>query len=317
MAHRLGTSASDIVAAVDYLRSGGVVGVPTETVYGLAASAFDIEAISEIYRLKNRPANNPLILHIHHSSQIERLADTIPEMLPQIVDQFWPGPLTVVLKARPDVPAIVRGGGDTVGIRIPNHPTFLQLLASINEPLAAPSANRSNHVSPTTAAHVESDFPTESFPILDAGPTATGLESTVLSLVGPPTVLRLGSTSITALREILPNITIDLPDQQIESPGTSKRHYAPKTPFHIWSDQKITNEDGVLLFGGPPPEQAAHVWDLGDDPTQAGKKLYATLREMDQTQLRVLYVVLPNEKKLMQDDWLAIMDRLRRATQSK
>ncbi len=317
MAHRIGTSSSDIVAAVDYLRSGGVVGVPTETVYGLAASAFNIEAISEIYRLKSRPSNNPLILHIHHQSQIERLASTIPESFPQIVDQFWPGPLTVVLKARSDVPEIVRGGGDTVGVRMPNHPVFLQLLSSLNEPLAAPSANRSNHISPTTAHHVESDFPNESFPILDAGPTTTGLESTVLSLVGAPTVLRLGATSVTDLREILPDITINIPDQQADSPGTSKRHYAPRTPFYIWSNQQITKEDGVLIFGTSCPEGGDHVWDLGDDPTQAAKRLYATLREMDQTQLRSLYVVLPNQEKLKQDEWLAIMDRLGRATQSE
>ena len=233
MAHRLGTSSSDILAAVDYLRSGGVVGVPTETVYGLAASAFNVDAVSEIYRLKGRPANNPLIIHIHHQDQIDQLAVTVPEAVPRIVKAFWPGPLTVVLKSKESIPDIVRAGGDTVAIRLPSHSVFQQVLATIDEPLAAPSANRSNHISPTTALHVENDFPEEPFPILDAGPTATGLESTVISLVGDPTVLRLGATPLEALREILPEITNQIPDQQVNSPGTSKRHYAPQTPFHI------------------------------------------------------------------------------------
>ncbi len=317
MAHRLGTSSSDIVAAVDYLRSGGVVGVPTETVYGLAALAFNTDAVSEIYRLKGRPANNPLILHIHHQDQIGQIATTVPDVLPQVLGTFWPGPLTVVLKSRKSVPEIVRAGGDTVAIRMPSHPVFKQVLTTINEPLAAPSANLSNHISPTTALHVENDFPEESFPILDAGPTTTGLESTVISLVGVPTILRLGATSVGSLREILPEITTQIPKQQVDSPGTSKQHYAPKTPFHIWSNQKLTKEDGVLLFGTTIPEGFDHVWDLSDDPVQAGKRLYAALREMDQSHLRTLYVVLPSQDKTGQKDWLAIMDRLRRATQSR
>ena len=316
MTLRLGTSISDIQTAVDYLRSGGVVGVPTETVYGLAASAFNIDAVSEIYRLKGRPADNPLILHIHHQDQINQLATTIPKVLPQVVEAFWPGPLTVVLKSKASVPEIVRAGGDTVGIRLPSHSIFQQLLATIDEPLAAPSANRSNHISPTTALHVEHDFPEAPFPILDAGPTATGLESTVISLVGAPTILRLGATPVEAVREVLPEIAIQIPNQQVDSPGTSKRHYAPQTPFHIWSNQNLTKEDGVLLFGMTVPDGVDHVWDLGDDPVQAGKRLYATLREMDKSHLQNLYVVLPNQNHPNQTDWLTITDRLRRATQS-
>lgn len=317
MAHRLGTSSTDIGMAVDYLRSGGVVGVPTETVYGLAAMAFNVEAIQKIYRLKARPASNPLILHIHHHDQIEQLAGTIPEALPRIVDAFWPGPLTVVLKSTDKVPNIVRAGGDTVAIRMPSHPTFQKVLASINEPLAAPSANRSNHISPTTAFHVEKDFPKESFPILDAGPTDTGLESTVISLVGSPTVLRFGATPVETIRKYLPDLSLKLPQKQVESPGTSDRHYAPKTPFYIWSNQNLTTDDGVLIFGTPGPEGVDHVWDLSNDPVQAGKRLYAVLREMDQSHLHALYVVLPHQDDLRQKDWLAIMDRLHRATRSR
>ena len=145
----------------------------------------------------------------------------------------------------------------------------------------------------------------------------TGLESTVISLVGAPTVLRLGATSVEALREILPELTTHIPEQQVDSPGTSKRHYAPRTPFYIWSNQNLTTEDGVLLFGTPVPRGADHVWDLGDDPVQAGRRLYAALREMDQSRLRNLYVVLPNHDQTKPTDWLAITDRLRRATQSK
>ena len=316
MAHRLGTSSSDILTAVDYLRSGGVVGVPTETVYGLAASAFNVDAVSEIYRLKGRPANNPLILHIHHQDQLDQLATSVPEALSGLVEAFWPGPLTVVLQSKACVPDIVRAGGDTVAIRLPSHSVFQQVLTTIDEPLAAPSANRSNHISPTTALHVENDFPEDPFPILDAGPTATGLESTVISLVGAPTILRLGATPLEALKKILPEITTQISNQQIDSPGTSKRHYAPRTPFHIWSNQNLTPEDGVLLFGTPVPQGADHVWNLSDDPIQAGKRLYAALREMDQSRLRNLYVVLPSQDHPNRTDWLVITDRLRRATQS-
>ena len=316
MAHRLGTSSSDILTAVDYLRSGGVVGVPTETVYGLAASAFNVDAVSEIYRLKGRPANNPLILHIHHQDQIGQIATNIPDVLSDLVEAFWPGPLTVVLKSKASVPAIVRAGGDTVAIRLPSHPVFQNVLATINEPLAAPSANRSNHISPTTALHVESDFPEDPFPILDAGPTTTGLESTVVSLVGDPTVLRLGATDVEPIKEILPEVTTKIVEEQIDSPGTSKRHYAPNTPFYIWSNQKITKRDGILTFGTKVPNGTDHIWDLSDEPIQAGKWLYATLREMDKSDLRTLYVVLPDQEHPKQNGWLAIIDRLRRATQS-
>ena len=317
MAHRLGVSSSDIVTAAEYLRLGGVVGLPTETVYGLAASAFNSDAVSEIFRLKGRPSNNPLIVHIHDFNQVDQLARNPPPSLTKLVDQYWPGPLTVVLEARPEVPKIVLAGGSTVGIRMPAHPVFREVLSALGEPLAAPSANRSNHVSPTNAAHVESDFPDENFPILDAGASMIGLESTVLSLVGAPKVLRLGGVPTSALRELIPDLQVQVPTQQADSPGTSSRHYAPKKPFRIWINKQPSGSFGVLVFGTPFQHEANKVWDLGNKPLEAAKKLYSTIREMDQSNFDSLFVVLPNQKQMNQSDWTAIMDRLVRATQSK
>ncbi|MAV54718.1 MAG: threonylcarbamoyl-AMP synthase [Phycisphaerae bacterium] len=317
MAHTLGVSSSDIVTAAEYLRLGGVVGLPTETVYGLAASAFNSEAVSEIFRLKGRPPNNPLIVHIHDFDQVDRLARRIPPSLSKIVDEYWPGALTVVLEAHPDIPGIVLGGGSTVGIRMPAHPVFREVLSALGEPLAAPSANRSNHVSPTNAFHVESDFPDENFPILDAGPSTIGLESTVLSLVGTPKVLRLGGISASALQKLIPDLQVQISTQQTESPGTSSRHYAPKTSFRVWFNKQPSGSFGVLVFGTPFQHEANKVWDLGDKPLEAAKKLYSTIREMDQSNFDSLFVVLPNQEQMKNSDWTAIIDRLGRATQSK
>ena len=270
MAHRLGTSSSDILTAVDYLRSGGVVGDHTETLYGLAAAAFNIDAVSEIYRLKGRPANNPLILHIHHQDQIDQLATTIPEALPDLWRPLaWTSDGGVEIKT--SVPDIVRAGGDTVAIRLPSHSVLQQVLTTIDEPLAAPSANRSNHISPTTALHVEHDFPEDPFPILDAGPTVTGLESTVISLVGPPTVLRLGATSVEGSGRFFRKSPPTFPNNRLIPPALPNG-IMPQNPFYIWSNQNLTTEDGVLLFGTPVPRGADHVWDLGDDPVQAGRR---------------------------------------------
>ena len=293
------------------------MGVPTETVYGLAAAAFNVDAVSEIYRLKGRPANNPLILHIHHQDQIDQLATTIPEALPRLVEAFWPGPLTVVLKSKTSVPDIVRAGGDTVAIRLPAHSVFQQVLKTIDEPLAAPSANRSNHISPTTALHVEHDFPEDPFPILDAGPTATGLESTVISFVGAPTVLRLGATSVEDLGRFFRKSPPTFPTNRLIPLALPNGIMPPEPLFTSGRIRASLQKMVCVLFGTPIPDGVDRVWDLGNDPVQAGRRLYAAMREMDQSRLRNLYVVLPNHDQTKPTDWLAITDRLRRATQSK
>ncbi len=215
--------------AVELIRAGDVVAVPTETVYGLAADAFNISAVKKTFEIKGRPPDNPLIVHISHISQLEMLAEEIPESALKLADAFWPGPLTIVLKKKPIVPDIVTGGLDTVAVRIPDHPLTQELIKKTG-PLTAPSANRSGRPSPTKPEHIRDDFGDE-IHILDGGNSKIGLESTVLDLSGDqPSILRPGSVSVKMISEVLGfTISPKLSDLSLnrKSPGTHYTHYKP------------------------------------------------------------------------------------------
>ncbi|HKT40566.1 MAG TPA: L-threonylcarbamoyladenylate synthase [Ktedonobacterales bacterium] len=248
-----------IAQAANLLRAGEVVAFPTETVYGLGADATSEAALQRIFAAKGRPLSDPLIVHLADASQLAGVARAIPPEAEQLAERFWPGPLTLVLPRLARIPALVAAGGDTVGVRVPSHPVAQALLQAVELPIAAPSANRFMHTSPTTAAHVLADLDGRIACILDGGPTTVGVESTVVDLTtSPPRLLRPGGVTLEALRAILPDLYVpdvpDVPDsaqnaphrapkssepatkpvhEPAHAPGQMARHYAPHTQLIV------------------------------------------------------------------------------------
>src|SRR6266571_9158934 len=223
-----------IERAAALLRKGEVVVFPTETVYGLGADAFQVQAVERIFAAKRRPFHDPLIVHIAEESALELLTSAIPDSAKRLAEAFWPGPLTLILPRSPQVPGLVTAGLETVAVRMPRHPVALALIRAAASPIAAPSANRFMHVSPTTAQHTLADLDGRVPLILDGGPCAVGVESTVLDLCSAvPTILRPGGVSLEALRTVLPEVQppsqlVDaVPTNAPQSPGQLLTHYAP------------------------------------------------------------------------------------------
>lgn len=240
----------DLKKAVEIIQSGGIVAIPTETVYGLAADAFNIEAVRKTFHQKGRPADNPLIVHISDTGQLDKLIVQPPAVLKKLTIQFWPGPLTLILRKHSSVPDIVSGGLDTVAVRIPDHPLTLELITRCG-PLTAPSANKSGRPSPTKPEHVEDDFG-KGFPVIDGGECEIGLESTVLDLSSRPfTIFRPGAVSKRALEECLGeeiNTVTELPRKNKPlSPGVKYTHYKPKATVY-WIDKPPVKPGSDTLY---------------------------------------------------------------------
>jgi L-threonylcarbamoyladenylate synthase len=314
--------------AAEVLRAGGLVAFPTETVYGLGADATNPRAVERIYQAKGRPSRNPLIVHLGSADQARDWVTAWPPFAERLAQVFWPGPLTLVLPKSPRLPDIVTGGGATVGVRVPAHATARALLAAAGVPIAAPSANRSNRLSPTRAEHVLRDMMGRIEMILDGGPTLGGLESTVLDLTGTsPTLLRPGLITQRALEAVVGPIqaaTQAVPiDQPLPAPGMLAQHYAPRTPLELGleSDQGRTrvlalSAQGQRVGWLPMMPQLQDVPPLGvvvqplpADPTACAAELYHLLHELDQLHLDRLVVALPPAEEA----WLAVRDRLFRA----
>ncbi len=251
----------DVEQAGEILRRGGLVAVPTETVYGLAANALDGEAVKKIFEAKGRPQDNPLIVHISSMEELEPLVETVPEKARLLAKHCWPGPLTMIFKKSDKIPREVSTGLDTVGIRMPCHPAALAVIRAAGVPLAAPSANTSGKPSPTTAQHVKEDMQGKIDAILDGGECAVGVESTVVDMVAdPPRILRPGGITREQLQAVLGEVVVDQavysepkPGEKVRAPGMKYRHYAPQAP--------------VLLFGGAPEASAeaiSHSLQPGD-----------------------------------------------------
>jgi L-threonylcarbamoyladenylate synthase len=322
-------ASADIISiklASRILATGGLVAIPTETVYGLAASLNQEAALKKIYRVKGRPTTHPLIVHVADLVQARTLARNFPADAVKLATAFWPGPLTLVLPRSGSVPACITAGHDTVGIRVPNHPVTLQLLRELNAPLAAPSANRFTQVSPTHAAHVAIDLGQDLDLILDGGPCEVGVESTVLDLSGPvPILLRPGGISREALEFVLESTVAEppAPGRATPSPGQHHLHYSPRAAVRIASSAEIwplalklsTRGNKVRVFSRQPPptplEPASNCdcWNWSDDLQTIARDLYARLRQADTDQIEVLLVELPPPTGL----GLALADRLRRA----
>lgn len=307
-----------IARAAAILRQGGLVAFPTETVYGLAAHALNAEAVRRIYQAKGRPATNPVIVHVAERDQVRELVTDWPASAERLAKQFWPGPLTLVLPRQSTIPDLVTAGGPLVAVRIPAHPVALALLRETNLPLAGPSANRSNRLSPTTAEHVRRDLEGRIDLILDAGPTPGGLESTVLDLSGPPRLLRPGLLSVATLEAVIGPIACEVtlePMQAMPSPGMLRQHYAPRTPLEVVAHGEaveLTPSTGLLTFPGDRMEEVPEgviVRRMPEDPAEYAQRFYATLHELDDQGLTRLVVVMPPEG----EEWRAVRDRLRRA----
>jgi len=297
--HSRGTSdlRSMISAGARQLKNGGLVAFPTETVYGLGADAFNPEAVERIFRVKQRPLYNPLIVHVAEQKQIEGLCPGVPETAYKLMKDFWPGPLTLVLPKTSSVPDIVTAGNPTVAIRMPSHPIALELINEAGTPVAAPSANSFGRTSPTTAAHVHSQLGGKIDFIIDGGACRVGVESTVLSLIGPrPILLRPGGITKEMIESVIGPIEMKgtFQNEHLPSPGLLSSHYAPDTPLYLldtipldlYSDPSV----GFLLFT-PPDQQPAgplEILSSTGNLEEAATNLYAAMQRLDVKNLRMI-----------------------------
>jgi L-threonylcarbamoyladenylate synthase len=307
------------------LRAGGLVAFPTETVYGLGASALDSAAVLSIFTAKGRPPNNPLIVHVATAQDAQTVAAKWPESAAKLAAHFWPGPLTLVLPKRPDVPDIVTAGGPTVAVRVPAHPVALALIRAAGMPLAAPSANRSGYISPTRAEHVLRGLGGRIDMLLDAGPVPGGIESTVLDVTtDPPRLLRPGLVSPAQIEAVIGRIVLPAAmapsGSPLPSPGMLTRHYAPRTPLELAEDDGRARVEelrraglrvGWLTFGGDQLDSVTTV-TMPADPAGYAAALYAALHILDGAAVDRIIVAQPPDAP----EWLAVRDRLRRAAAS-
>lgn len=304
------------------LRAGDVVAVPTETVYGLAANAFDAAACAKIFRAKGRPTTDPLIVHIHALSQLAELCFPNAAAL-ALAEAFWPGPLTLILPKRPNVPELVTAGRSSVAVRMPRHRLLRRLLKLARVPIAAPSANPFGYVSPTTAKHVQEGLGSKIGHILDGGPSAVGLESTIVDIRDPakPRLLRPGAITRAEIEQVLDRrVPVMRPTRQSGAtkqaqlaPGLLLRHYSPKTPvvLHNRLDRFPCADEAYVCVRRPAGQWAKNVrWlDAEGDLRRGARRLFAILRELDAKDYRTLHVELAPGGGLAE----AINDRLRRA----
>ena len=309
-----------IAEAVAILRAGGLVGLPTETVYGLGARALDAAALARIFLAKGRPTSHPLIAHVLDLPGALAVAADVSAAR-SLAAAFWPGPLTFVLPRRAGTPDLLSAGLDTVAVRAPAHPVARAVIAALGEPIAAPSANRYQEVSPTTAAHVARSLGEAVALILDGGATERGIESTVVDLTGPPTILRLGPIDELALRAVLPSVRIKGSDvipagEARSSPGLDARHYAPRADancFFAATVPKVGAGDGVILCGNGLVGAlggGAHVIVLPSDASGYAAGLYAALHTLDDAGARRIWI----EEVPQGRAWDAVRDRITRAT---
>jgi L-threonylcarbamoyladenylate synthase len=318
--------AAAVAVAAERLRAGEVVALPTETVYGLAANATDPEAVARIYAIKGRPSHNPIIVHASDRAMARSCAANWPDIADLLADEFWPGPLTLVVPKSDSIPEIVAAGGTTIGIRWPGHPFMQAVIRACGFPIAAPSANRSNELSPTNADHVVKSLGARLPLIVDGGQCQVGLESTVVDLtISPARVLRPGMITAQALARFgIENLrdTAD-PRSTLKSPGLLTKHYSPKAllAIHSWRDEKELQ--ALIDRSGMPAERVhvithhrvplhldrARVVLIPDDPEAFARALYAQLHACDDLGAGLILVETPPDSP----EWQAIRDRLDRA----
>lgn len=308
-------SPEQIRHAASLLREGKLVAFPTETVYGLGANALDSEAAARIFDAKGRPQTSPLIVHVSSIEMGRDLAAEWPVIANVLAGEFWPGPLTLVVKKKPIIPDIVTAGLPSVGLRVPAHPVAMALLREAGIPVAAPSANRFTQLSPTTAEHVRQGMGDQVDYILDGGPCEVGIESTVLSLVEyPPVLLRPGGVSRTELERIVGPVATPaaIPKGAAHaSPGMHTLHYSPRTPLHLVAEGRLpASGHGAYLRLYSPPSGNIKVVLMPSDPQEYAAQLYAVLHEVDRGGYDWIAVEAPEDTPA----WESVLDRLRRAS---
>ena len=318
----------DEAAAI--IRRGGLLGIPTETVYGLGADALNEEAVLHIFEAKGRPQDNPLIIHIPDASWLETYCTDVPQTAYALAEKFWPGPLTMILPRKPIVPLRTTGGLETVGVRCPNHPITLEVIRRAGVPIAAPSGNTSGRPSPTTAAHMMEDMNGKIDGIFDGGPCQVGVESTIIDLTcQPPRLLRPGGLPLEALQSVLGEVVVDkavtqkLSDgEKVRAPGMKYRHYAPKAPVTVvtgdpkaaaeYIQKHLTATTGVICFSEYEALFAGHtIRTLGSvtDKGEQARRVFDDLRYFDDTDVTAIYAQCPDAAGL----GLAVRNRLQKA----
>jgi L-threonylcarbamoyladenylate synthase len=295
-----------VAVAARLLAAGGVVALPTETVYGLAADIRREHAVRRIYQIKGRPLDHPLIVHIAAARDIDRYALDPPDAAHVLAARFWPGPLTIVLRASAAVPAIVTAGQDTVALRMVDHPDTLAILRSLGGAVAAPSANRFGKLSPTTAEHVRADLGDDVDLIVDGGPCRVGIESTIVDLTGGvPAVLRVGAISGSQLADALGCPVVERHGGNVRVPGTLASHYAPHARLELVAGDAI---EATVAAHNAAGERAVAL-TLPSDPIVAARRLYATLRALDAEGVTTIVATLPPDDEAH----AGVRDRLTRA----
>lgn len=305
-------SEEELRHAAELLRAGRLVAFPTETVYGLGANALDSAAVDRIYSAKGRPPTSPLIVHVESAAMAKTLVTEWPAAADRLTNHFWPGPLTLVLPKHPSIPDRVTAGLDTVGLRMPAHPIALALIRAAGIPIAAPSANRFTQLSPTTADHVRAALGGAVDLVLDGGPSAVGIESTVLSLVGGvPLLLRPGMVTQAQIEEVIgPVQLVDAVAGAHASPGLHPQHYQPRTPLFL-GDPPAGGKGAYLWWS--TPQVAAQNVQMPQEAAAYGAALYGVLHLLDSEGLDYIAVEAPPPDVL----WAGIRDRLERAARKR
>jgi L-threonylcarbamoyladenylate synthase len=311
----------DINLAVQHLNDNGIIGFPTETVYGLAGNAFEPEAIHQIFNVKKRPTFNPLIVHIKGIEDLEKVAVEIPPLAYKLANAFWPGPLTLILKKQAHIPDLVTANQDTVAVRVPNHPVALELLNQLDFPLVAPSANPFTSISPTNAQHVENYFGNQINMVLDGGECSAGIESTIIGFEKSKVILyRLGALALEEIEKISGSVSLlNKNDKKPIAPGMLLKHYAPKTDFILtrniqeeveWYSEKNI---GLILFNSYVSNfDRKHQIILSEesDLKKAASNLYNAMHQLDKLNLDIIIAERLPEYGL----GVSINDRLERAS---
>ena len=323
-------TAADVEQAADILARGGLLGIPTETVYGLGANGLDPEAVAHIFEAKGRPQDNPLILHVPSAEWLERYCQHIPDAAYILAERFWPGPLTMILVRKPVVPDVVTAGLNTVGMRCPAHPVCRAIIAAAGVPVAAPSGNTSGRPSPTNMADMLEDMDGKIDGIVDGGPCSVGVESTIIDLTEqPPRLLRPGGVTLEELRDALGEVAVDPAVTRLmgagehpRAPGMKYRHYAPKAPVTVvkgdaaataaYIQAHLGEGEGVVCFDEYAGLYAGHtVEKLGPaaDKAAQARNVFDALRSFDDTDVTAIWSQCPDESGI----GLAITNRLNKA----
>ncbi|WP_329806477.1 L-threonylcarbamoyladenylate synthase [Flavobacterium facile] len=315
---------NDILKAATLLNENEVIGLPTETVYGLAANAYSETAIAKIFSIKKRPTFNPLIVHIKNIAQLDEIAQEIPDLAYELANKFWPGPLTLILKKKAHISNLITANQDTVAIRMPNHPVALELLNHLSFPLVAPSANPYTAISPTKASHVHNYFPNDVKLVLEGGTCSAGVESTIIGFENNKTILyRLGALALEDIQKVTGKIIVQNNNNKTPiAPGMTLKHYAPKTSIVVTKNVSeainfhASKKIGLVLFDTPQPNiDSSYQIILSPESNlkEAAANLYNALHQLDNMDLDIIIAERFPEHGLGN----TINDRLERATKTE